>query len=178
LEIKPGYPDSGSEEKLNRFDNAAIIRQNATHVLDSLIAMRRFVQNNAIDGLITRVQDTHREKVVLARAHRMSRVKHERRLSTFMATEIDRVQPNVRQVIYGMEAKQVPARRIGMGLRLKLQPIPNDTVITGKGLLDDRWYTRGFRSGLTRTEPRFCPPSVMGIGSNGPSVIQGDHQRR
>src|SRR5579863_7203926 len=75
-----------------------------------------------------------------------------------------------------MKAEQISSIRERMGLGLQSQPIPDQAVISGKGLLQNRWDPRCFGARLRAAEPCLIAPCIVSIGSDDPSGIQGDSQ--
>src|ERR1700722_2884194 len=61
--------------------------------------------------------------------------------------------------------------------RLELQPVPDHAVIGGKALLQDRWDSSRFGSGLGRAKPGLIAAGITRISVDEPTTIQNGNER-
>src|ERR1700761_196198 len=93
-----------------------------------------------------------------------------------MASDVDRVEPNVSQIIDGVEAEQVSSMREGLQLRFELQPIPNHAMISGKGRLQDGWNSSLFGSSLRGAKPGLIAANIIRVSGDEPTTIQNGNE--
>ena len=120
-----------------------------------LIAVRRLVEQVAVDRRLGGIQYPDGQQV-LAGSQRLGRIEAEGCLGAFMATEMLPVEPDVAQVVHGMEMQQGALARGMWALRSKGAPVPDDTMRAGKGVLE-----RARDGGLPYLDAGIARPPVF-----------------
>jgi hypothetical protein len=98
-------------------------------------------------------------------------VEDKRRIRAFVAAQALSIQPYFRYVIHLVEAEQISAVRIRMGLGLERPQIPRHAVVCGKGLLNNGWNSGGMGIWLSCMKPTLLAADIFCIGKDRPFAI-------
>jgi hypothetical protein len=82
------------------------------------------------------------------------------------------IHPDLRKLIHRAKTEQIPAVRVWNFNRRKLAPVPDDTVVLGKGLLNDAVHRHLLRLWHWTLEPFLSAPRILWICGNQPVPIQ------
>lgn len=172
------HPNRRGENQLHRVDEASLVPGVAGAVRQGLVAVRRLVEDDAVDGLVRGVEDADGQAVEAAGLHRRGDIEDERRLPPFMAAGGGAVEPHLGLVIRRPEAEQVPPLDALMARRLEIAPVPGDAVVAGEDVLNDPGNLGALRLRPGGFEPLLPAPGVLRIRRQEPILpIQRDHRR-
>ncbi len=129
--------DLGHLSEFHLADDAPVVVGGPGGVGDDLRPSRRLVERDAIDGLVRRVQDPHRQEVLPRRTDLIRDIQLERPLSPLVSPHVTAVHPHIRLVVNRLEPQQGPAVNERAWWRLECSPVPRQAVVTWECPLDD-----------------------------------------
>jgi len=153
--------------QLDRFGDAAVIIRAPIGEGHVFVAVRRLVQDDAVDRLVMWIQHPDGKPMRRVRRHgrqRIGDIQCERRLAALMLPNVDPVDPHLSQVVDDTEAQQIASLGITWGFRGEGTRVPGNAVVTGERLLDDAGNrgSLGSREGKHRV-PVLLPAHVVGV---------------
>ena len=170
--------DGGDGFQRHRIHDAARV---VNHVACDRIVLgpgRGLLECDAVNRLVCGIEHADGQQVLHARTQGLGDIEFEWRVAAFMAADPLAVHPYLRQIIDRLKTDQAASAAMRICGGFKLPPIPGDTVILGKNVLDHPRHLRRSRVGGRGVEPFLLAAFVFRIHGDPPvRAVQRDGLR-